>query len=90
MGVSGGSQVRFGSKPALTTAKSPFCFAWISGHRPNGSGGLRHLQQNKIGNDDSAKRCKLDYSPSALNFGSTQTAFGILIGFVSLDFGLTT
>jgi hypothetical protein len=30
------------------------------------------------------------YSMSATNFGSTQVAFGALIGFVSFDFGLTT
>jgi hypothetical protein len=30
------------------------------------------------------------YSTSAKNVGSTQVAFGFLIGFVSLDFGLTT
>jgi hypothetical protein len=30
------------------------------------------------------------YSMSAKNVGSTHVAFGFLIGFVSLDFGLTT
>lgn len=30
------------------------------------------------------------YSTSAKNFGSTQIAFGFLIGFVSFDLGLTT